>query len=152
MDAEIGEVLQHAVHACTTFLGVDNPITTTVRWMTSILSKEREPFRISPCRLRDICARCKLEYGDEHPYYLTSVYNLAKLLDLEKYPSESVPMLRTLNDICPRVFGAGHVQTIMVQMTLSRLLLDAGEMGEAEKLVATAVNGAQSSERCTPGP
>lgn len=44
MDAEIGEVLQHAVHACTTFLGVDNLITTTVRWMTSILSKEREPF------------------------------------------------------------------------------------------------------------
>lgn len=151
MDAEVGEVLQHAVHACTTLWGVDNPITTSVRWMTSILSKEREPFRISPCRLRDICDRLKLEYGSEHPYYLTSVYNFAKLLDLEKYPLECVPVLRTLNDVCPRVFGAGHVQTIMVQMTLSRLLLDVGEMGEAERLMTTAVNGAQSSARCTPG-
>jgi hypothetical protein len=62
MDTEIGEVLQHAVHAYTTFLGVDNPIITTVRWMTNILSKEREPFRISPCRLRDICDRFKLDY------------------------------------------------------------------------------------------
>ena len=98
-----------------TLLEVDGPIATSVRWMTSILSREREPFRISPCRLRDICDPLKLEYGGGHPYYLTGVYNLAKLLDLEKNASEGVPMLPTLN--CPRVFGAGHVQTIMVQMT-----------------------------------
>jgi hypothetical protein len=121
------------------------PVRRSWEWMTSILSKRREPFRISPCRLRDICDRLMLEYGSEHPYYLTSVYNLAKLLDLERYLSECVPTLRTLN--CPRVFGAGHVQTIMA---LSRLLLDIGEMGEAERLMATTVNGAQSNKWCTP--
>jgi hypothetical protein len=70
---------------------------------------------------------------------------------MEGYPSESIPMLRKLNDICPKVFGFEHVQTIMVQMALSRLLLDADEIGEAERLVETAVTGAQSSNWCTAG-
>jgi hypothetical protein len=151
IDSEITEIVQHAVHACATLLGADNIITITVKWMTSILAKERENCRISPCKLHEICDRFRLEHGDQHPYYLTSVYNLAKLLDLEGYPSEAIPMLRILNDVCPKVFGCGHMQTIMVQMTLSRLLLNANEFEEAEKLVAIAVTGAQSSERRTPG-
>ncbi len=136
-------LLSHTCVTSSNILGPRHVITITIAWIVDALSKNKQRARVSVSKLREISYEFEKDYGKLHPYYATSVFNLAKALDLDNYADEAEPLLREIAEICPRVFAKGHPQSIIAQANLARLVFKRGQLTEARSLMASAVSHSQ---------
>lgn len=142
-DDFVGTVLSHTSAISSDILGKTDSITLTIKWIVNALAKKPQSPRISLSKLREISYNFEAEYGKLHSYYLTSLFNLAKALDLEQYAEEAEEILRDIIRLCPHVYAPGHPQTIISQMNLSRILLRNGQSREAQSIMTSAVSSSQ---------
>ena len=89
--------------------------------------------------LRTALGRCERVLGPEHPETLTSVSNLASVLQLTGVYGEAEPLVRRGLAGRDRVLGPEHPDTLMSVNNLARLLTRTGAYGEAEPLVRRAL-------------
>lgn len=136
-------ILEHASLICARLYGLEHAITVTVKWMTYQLVSKGGAFRLSSWELGQICNEIKALPDEERSstFHLTSLYNLAIILGQEGHATKAIPLLRELVLGCAKAFGTGHVHTVMVKMTLSRMLLDNEEFEAAECLMDNAISG-----------
>ncbi|KAF7506701.1 hypothetical protein GJ744_011530 [Endocarpon pusillum] len=133
----------HTLVTSSNILGRRQAITITIAWVVDVLSKKKQRARVSVSNLREISYEFEKDHGKLHPYYATSVFNLAKALDLDNYADEAESLLREIVEICPRIFANGHPQSIIAQMNLARLTFKRGQFIEARFLMASAVSSIQ---------
>ncbi|ERF70376.1 hypothetical protein EPUS_05195 [Endocarpon pusillum Z07020] len=144
-DNSVETLLSHTLVTSSNILGPRHAITVTIAWIVDVLSK-KEPkarIRVSVSKLREISYEFEKDHGKLHPYYVTSVFNLAKALDLDNYADEAEPLLREIVEICPRIFARGHPQSIIAQMNLARLISKRGQFVEARFLMDSAVSSSE---------
>jgi hypothetical protein len=139
-DDSVRTLLSHTSVSSRGILGSRHCVTVTITWMVDMLSKDNRKTRFSLSKLREVAYTFEGEYGKHHPYYPTSLFNLAKALDLENYAEEAEPLLREVVEICPKVFAKGHPQTIVAQMNLARVLIKNGESTGAHSVMASAIS------------
>jgi hypothetical protein len=147
-DDSVGTLLSHTCDISSTILGSGHFLTITIAWIVDALSKKKDRARVSLSKLREISYAFERDYGKLHPYHLTSLFNLAKALDLDQYTEEAEPLLRGIVKMCPKVFSLGHPQTIIAQMNLARVALRLGHSSDAATTMASAVSS--SHERWGP--
>ena len=142
-DNSVETLLSHTFVTSSSILGPRHAITITIAWIVDVLSKKKQRARVSVSKLREISYEFEKDHGKLHPYYATSVFNLAKALDLDNYADESEALLREIVEICPRIFAKGHPQSIIAQMNLARLIFKRGQLIEARCLMDSAVSSSQ---------
>ena len=139
-DNSVETLLSHTFVTSSSILGPRHAITITIAWIVDVLSKKKQRARVSVSKLREISYGFEKDHGKLHPYYATSVFNLAKALDLDNYADEAEPLLREIVEVCPRIFAKGHPQSIIAQMNLARLIFKRGQFIEARFLMDSAVS------------
>lgn len=139
-DDSVETLLSHTLVASSNILGPRHAISITIAWIVDVLSKKKQRARVSVSKLREISYEFEKDHGKLHPYYATSIFNLAKALDLDDYADEAEPLLREIVEICPHIFAKGHPLSIIVQMNLARLLFKHDQFIEARVLMDSAVS------------
>ena len=144
-DDSVRTLLSHTHEISSNIFGPSEFITITIGWIIDALAKDSaHRARVSLSKLREISYAFESKYGKQHPYYLTSLFNLAKALDLEEYVEEAEPILQDVVKRCSQVFAHGHPQTIIAQMNMARVSLHTGKCTAAESIMTSAVSSSQA--------
>ena len=124
-------VIRSALHVVETVLGTDNPMTTTLIWMTALAGGRLPSCQVTTGDLRRVQAGFQTRLGSLHEHTLATSYHLGFNLIRDKSYVEAESTLRALCDSSMAVLGPYHMQTTSAQNALSRVLSYQGNVEEA---------------------
>jgi hypothetical protein len=133
-------VLQHACAVCNVSFGPTDDITLMVKFIVSMLDKEGRQHRLALCDVEDVMCNMLNKFGEGHPYFLVTLYNLARAYDLAGYPRKAAEHLRKLGDLCHLYLSPGNGLSIICKMSLARINAQEGHTTAAVNLVKSAVS------------
>eukprot|EP00808_Paulinella_micropora_P019145 g78358.t1 len=147
--AEAEPLYRRALQGCEKTLGPEHPDTlTSVNNLGGLLYEQGKLAEAEPLYRRALQGREKTlgaehpralqgrekTLGAEHPETLTSVYNLAELLEKQSKLAEAEALYRRELQGCEKTLGAEHLSTLAPVMNLVRFLEQQGKVAEAEAL------------------
>jgi hypothetical protein len=139
------QVLQHACTVCDACFGPTNDITLMVRFIVNMLDKERRQFNLKPCDLEDVMCNMYNKFGESHPYFLVTLYNLARAYDIAGHPRKAAILLCRLDVLCQSELTPGHGLSIICKMSLARINAEEGHPTAAVDLMKSAISQCKQS-------
>jgi hypothetical protein len=139
------QVLQHACVVCDASFGPTNDITLMVKFIVDMLDKEGRQYRLKPCDIEDVMCNMLNKFGEGHPHFLVTLYNLARAYDLAGYPTKAATRLYRLDDLCQLHLPPGNGLSIICRMSLARIKAQEGHTTAAVDLVKSAISQCKQS-------
>ena len=139
------KVLQHACAVCDACFGPTDDVTLTVKFIVNMLDKERRQFNLKPYDLEDVMCNMLNKFGESHPYFLVTLYNLARAYDIAGYPRKAARRLWRLDTLCRSTLMPGHGLSIICRMSWARINAQEGHMTAAVDLVESAISQCKQS-------
>jgi hypothetical protein len=139
------QVLQHACAVCNTSFGPTDDITLMVEFIVNMLDKEGRQCRLMPCDVEDVMCNMFTKFGERHPYFLVTLYNLARAYDLAGYPRKAAAHLCRLDGLCQLYLAPGNGLGIICRMSLARINAQEGHTTAAVNLVKSAISQCKQS-------
>ena len=145
------EVLIRAQYAAIEALGPNDPCRKTIEFLLRIPKLVQEDLEGELKILHSINMELEQAYGFESPATLTAQYNQGWLLarfagDDRTIRDTAKDLLSSLAPRLQEVFGPSHTQTTCCLMSLSRVLLHAGEHDRARATINQAIDMMRSSQ------
>jgi hypothetical protein len=143
------QVLQHACVVCDASFGRDDDITLMVKFILNMLDKEGRQDKLKPGKVEDVMFNMFDKFGEAHPHFLVTLYNLARACDLAGYPRQAVEHLRRLDHLCQSHLPPGNGLGIICRMSLARIYADVyadeGYTAAAVDLAKSAISQCEQS-------
>jgi hypothetical protein len=133
------QVLQHACVVCDASFGSADDITLMVKFIVNMLDKEGRQYRLKPCDIEDVMCNMLNKFGEGHPHFLVTLYNLARAYDLAGHPIKAATHLSRLDDLCQLHLSPGNGLSIICRMSLARINAQEGHTTAAVNLVKSAI-------------
>jgi hypothetical protein len=139
------QVLQHASAVCDASFGPTNDITLMVKFIVNMLDKNRRQFNLRPCDLEDVMCNMYNKFGESHPYFLVTLYNLARAYDIAGHPIKAATHLCRLDILCQSTLAPGHGLSLICRMSLARINAQEGHTAVAVDLMKSAISQCKHS-------
>jgi hypothetical protein len=139
------QVLQHACAVCDASFGPSNDITLMVKFIVNMLDKKRRQFNLRPCDLEGVMCNMYNKFGESHPYFLVTLYNLARAYDMAGHPIKAAAHLCRLDILCQSTLAPGHGLSIICRMSLARINAEEGHTAVAVDLMKSAISQCKHS-------
>jgi hypothetical protein len=138
-------VMNAALEVAELFLKPQDPVRTTIQWMTAASGQKIEKSGLTSQSLRDVLESFVNTLGPDHPHTLTAMYNLSFQLLLDGSTSEPQILLRKLYEKSKAILGRSHMQTITALTTLSRAQSNEGHHQAAIETMKAAISSSEAT-------
>src|SRR5437868_8383164 len=93
------QVLHHAYVVCEASFGRGDDITLMVKFILDMFDKEGRQCTLKPCDIEDVKCNMLNRFGERHPHFLVTLYNLARAYDIAKQPRKAAENLLRLDNL-----------------------------------------------------
>jgi hypothetical protein len=133
-------VMNAALEVAVLSLAPQDPVRTTIQWMTAASGQKLEQSGLTSQSLRDVLQEFMTSLGPDHPHTLTATYNLSFQLLLDGNVSEPQILLQNLYEKSKAILGRSALQTITALTTLSRAQSNEGHHRDAIETMEKAIS------------
>ena len=133
-------VMNAALEVAVLSLAPQDPVRTTIQWMTAASGQKIEQSGLTSQSLRDVLQEFMTSFGPDHPHTLTATYNLSFQLLLDGNVSEPRILLQNLYEKSKAILGRSALQTITALTTLSRAQSNEGHHRDAIETMKKAIS------------